>query len=545
MARAGAHRRCRRWAVAVALLAAVLVPATPAGGQEPPAPGPGPNCSLRGVTVTAAAVTACLATTGIDGQEVVVADLLDLSPLGVVDHPIRCQRCRLAAGLRVADVTFTRAIDFDVVLVEGDVDARGATFQGPVLVRGDRSPSSRVTGTADFSLATFEDAATFDALRFDQSVDFDGARFGASVSFEGTDFGGDVRLERADVDGFFVMSGPPPADLSVSPGAVAGRTTMSDALFHGTVDLSARQFTGGLDARGATFTARASVANATIGSVGATPTGLILDGASFTELDASGATLVGPASIRLVRAASVNLNQAAVLTGLFLQGTQVTGVASFDQAQLQGSLDLEKFTASQIVLDIGALSSVAGVSAGRAILAKIERTARDAGDIPLANAARFRMLQIDGERSAFPRRQVDWVFYEEVAGYLVRPLRPLRTLLFLILVGTAARYLVDAYRERHGQVVLVGADTGAMVRKVRVGQEVTGLLQRLSRAIIASLRAKPNIASPVGETTVAPYVIAGLRLVEYVISKLLIVVFFLSLANYNATLREVLGSVKL
>ena len=43
----------------------------------------------------------------------------------------------------------------------------------------------------------------------------------------------------------------------------------------------------------------------------------------------------------------------------------------------------------------------------------------------------------------------------------------------------------------------------------------------------------------------APYVIAGLRLFEYVTSKLLIVVFFLSLANYNATLREVLGSVKL
>ena len=42
-----------------------------------------------------------------------------------------------------------------------------------------------------------------------------------------------------------------------------------------------------------------------------------------------------------------------------------------------------------------------------------------------------------------------------------------------------------------------------------------------------------------------PYVIAGLRLFEYVTSKLLIVVFFLSLANYNATLREVLGSVKL
>src|SRR5438874_11638215 len=148
MARGGAHRRSGRWLAAV-VVALTLggMPTSAAAAQEPP-PGPAPSCTLRGATVTAAAVSACLAASGIDGQDVVVSDLLDLSPLGVVDHPIRCQRCRLAGGLRVADVTFTRAIDFDVVLVEGDIDARGATFQGPVLVRGDRSAASRVTGAA-------------------------------------------------------------------------------------------------------------------------------------------------------------------------------------------------------------------------------------------------------------------------------------------------------------------------------------------------------------------------------------------------------------
>jgi hypothetical protein len=530
MARGGG-RVC--WWATVVLLAAVLVPAGRASGQQA-----APTCTLRGTTVTPSEVTACLATTGIDGQDVVVAGLLDLSALGIVEHPIRCQRCHLEGGLRVADVTFTRAIDFDVILVDGDIDARGATFQAPVLVRGDRSAASRVTGTVDFSLATFEDATTFDALRFDQSVDFDGARFGSSVSFEGTDFGADVRLERADVGGFFVMSGPPPADLAVPSGAVAGRTMMSDALFHGTVDLSTRLFAGGLEARGATFTARTTLAKATFGAE------LTLDGASFTELDASGTTLEALASVRLVRAGSINLNQALVLAGLSLTGTDVSGAASFDETQLQGELNVTRFTASQIVLDIGTLGNVQSQSAGRAVLAKIERTARDAGDIPLANSARFRMLQIDGERSAVPKRQLDWIFYEQLAGYLVRPLRPLRTLLILILIGTVARYLVDAYRERD-ELAVAGADTAAMARQVRVGHEVTGLLQRFSRAVIASLRAKPNIPSPVGETTVAPYVIAGLRLLEYVTSKLLIVVFFLSLANYNATLREVLGSVKL
>ena len=497
------------------------------------------------MTVTAAAVTACLATTGIDGQDVVVADLLDLSSLGVVDHPIRCQRCRLAGGLRVADVTFTRAIDFDVVLVDGDVDARGATFQGPVLVRGDRSPSSRVTGTADFSLATFEDATTFDALRFDQSVDFDGARFESSVSFEGTDFGGDVRLERADVEGFFVMSGPPPADLSASSGAVAGRTTMSDALFHGTVDLSARRFTGGLDARGATFTARATVANATIGSCrrrrdGPDPRRRQLHRARRVRRHARrpgvdparaggvGEPEPGGGADRPVAAGHAGDRCRVVRPG--------PAPGQPRRREVHRRADRARPRRPQQRRQRERRPGHPGQD--RADGARCRR--HPAGQRrPLPHAADRRRAQ------PFPRRQLDWVFYEELAGYLVRPLRPLRTLLLLILVGTVARYLVDDYRERQGQLVLVGADTGAMVRKVRVGHEVTGLLQRLSRAIIASLRAKPNIPSPVGETTVAPYVIAGLRLFEYVISKLLIVVFFLSLANYNATLREVLGSVKL
>jgi uncharacterized protein YjbI with pentapeptide repeats len=524
---------------AVATAPLVLVPATVAAAQDVTPP----TCALSNVTVTAAQVTACLAVTGLDGTNVVVSDLLDLASLGTVDHPIRCQHCRLEGGLRLTDVTFTRAVDFDDVLVDGDVDARGATFQGPVLARGDRSAMSGITGAADFSLASFSDAVTFDALTFAKSVSFDGATFASSVSFEGSDFGGDLGLERAEVTGFLVLSGPASTDLDVPPGAVKGHTTMADAVFHSTVDLSARTFAGGLEANGATFLGRTNLSNATLGTQGSQ--GATLDGATFGELDAQGATFAGPADARLVRASSMNLNQATALSGVSLAGTQVVGAASFDGSHLQGDLDLQQFSAAQIVLDIGALSHVASENAARTILSTIEKTARDAGDIPLANQARFRLLQIDGSRSPFPRRQLDWVFYEETAGYLVKPLRPLRTLFLLIVLGTVARYIVDARRARHGTVLVTSANVAAMNNRVRVGHEVTGFLQRFSRAVIASLRPKPNISSPVGETTVEPYVIAGLRLFEYVASKLLIVVFFLSLGNYNATLRDVLGSVKL
>jgi uncharacterized protein YjbI with pentapeptide repeats len=535
----GERRRGRRWSVrlgcfgAAGVLAVVVVPlgASAAGAQTP-----GNPCSPTGpATISADAVRTCLQANAVDASDLTVTGTVDLTSLGTVDHPIRCRRCHLQGDLRIADVTFTRAIDFDGVLIDGNIDARGATFQAPVLARAQPSAPSGVAGSADFSLATFADAVTFDDLSFGRSANFDGARFESSVSFQGAQFGADAQFERVAVEGFFVLSGP---------GAVQQKTSLRDGVFHGTVDLEARTFLGGLNGSGADFTGRTNLSNATFGASGGSD-GLMLDGASFADVDATGATFSSHASVRLAHATALNLNQISALAGLSLQGTQVDGPASFDGAQLQGALDLQKFAASQIVLDIGALGNVASGPARRSILAKIENTARDAGDIQLANDARFRLLQVDGRNSAFPKREVDWVFYEQLGGYLVRPLRPLRALFVLILIGTAARYVVDWHRERTGQLVVAGHDVAAMGRRVRVGHEVTGFLGRFSRAVIASLRPKPNITSPVGETTVEPYVIAGLRLFEYVASKLLIVVFFLCLGNYNATLREVLGSVKL
>ena len=537
--------------IAVAFAIAALTAPGTAVAQE------AASCSPSGVTVSAAAVKACVATVGIDGDHVTVTDPIDLTDLATVEHSIRCHDCRLMGGLRIADVTFTRVIDFDNVLIDGDIDARGATFEGPVLARGDRSATSTVTGAADFSLATFQDAATFDAITFSGVARFDGARFDSSLSFEGTQFGGDASFERIEVDGFFVLAGPvATGSAKVPSGAVAGHTVMTDALFHGPADLSARSFLGGLDGRGATFLARASLAKATVGPAGTEP-GLDLDGASFTELDASGATFLARASVQLARATSLNLNQATALAGLTLQGTEVVGSASFDGTQLQGQLILDKFSAAEMVLDIDALSLVESQSSRRAILGTIERTARATGEIPLANSARFRLLQIDGARSAFPARELDWVFYEQLAGYLVRPLRPLRALFILIALGTAARYVVDAWRRKRsidggvdgndGKAITVtpGGTVALMSRRVRLGHEVTGFLQRFARATIASIRPKPSIASPVGETTVGPFIVAGLALGEYVVSKILLFVFLLSLANYNATLRELLSAVNL
>src|SRR5262249_37151952 len=164
--------------------------------------------------------------------------------------------------------------------------------------------------------------ATFDALTFTRTATFDGARFESSVSFEGTEFDEDARFERVEVEGFFVLSGPPPAELRRPSGGVQGRTTLRDGVFHGAVDLKARTYRGGIDGSGADYAGRLSLFNATVGD-GTDGHGLVLDGATFGDLDATGVTLTSPASLRLARASSLNLNQATALAGVSLLGTQV------------------------------------------------------------------------------------------------------------------------------------------------------------------------------------------------------------------------------
>ncbi len=79
---------------------------------------------------------------------------------------------------------------------------------------------------------------------------------------------------------------------------------------------------------------------------------------------------------------------------------------------------------------------------------------------------------------------------------------------------------------------------------VRLGAILGDWLNCFSRALAASLRPKPNIAIP-DEHREDPgtYLVAGMRLFEYVASKVLILVFLLSMANYNQTLRQLIEGV--
>jgi hypothetical protein len=107
-----------------------------------------------------------------------------------------------------------------------------------------------------------------------------------------------------------------------------------------------------------------------------------------------------------------------------------------------------------------------------------------------------------------------------------------------------ARIINDRRRERASRSGMGSELNRAGQVTVRLGAIVGDGLNCFSRALAASLRPKPNIAIP-DEHREDPgtYLVAGMRLFEYVASKVLILVFLLSMANYNQTLRQLIEGV--
>src|SRR5262249_18438774 len=77
----------------------------------------------------------------------------------------------------------------------------------------------------------------------------------------------------------------------------------------------------------------------------------------------------------------------------------------------------------------------------RKILALIESSAKQRGDLGIANDAYYRLRILTSNHYGQPWRALDYVFYRGVAGYLVRPLRPLLVLFVSVFLLALIRAL--------------------------------------------------------------------------------------------------------
>lgn len=482
----------------------------------------------------------------VEESGITVAGSLDLRPLQSVSRPIRCLNCVFQGSLLASDVIFQRVVDLSGALVQGSLDFRGAVFQDAFLLRPSEDQGAVVEGTSRFALAAFVGRAGLDGATFGEGADFTGSRFLSDASFAEADFGGPGVSALATFDlvsfgGSVLFSG------STERGRFWGDSSFSRTAFEEGADFRQRAFQGNATFEGATFQGPLDFTLASF------TRGALFDRASFRGTASFvAATFSQDASFRFV----------AVSRSLDFFGAQFFGDASFfgmsaavpvslDRILMNGQLDMSRVAVDDLTMELEIVPKIGGVVVQENVLRLIEESARDRGDLSVANRARFELLSLQNDQSGGLKRWLDWFFYRTIAGYLVRPAHPLVAFLLLLAVGTLVR-TGSRWRElwpaRQGNPAgstaaaegKTGARAATRVRRVKMA---ASLFKGLADTASVAFRPKPGIGLEDSER-ISSYGVAAVRWVEFLGFKVLIALFLFGLANSNATLRDLVDAVR-
>lgn len=458
---------------------------------------------------------------------------LDLGSLGTIRAPFKCHACVFLGGIDASDAIFARTLDLSGSRILGAAIFEGATFQGPALFAAAPAPA-RFKRAADFSLAVFDDLASFDRARFRRDANFRLARFRSDASFAGTKF-----RRRALFTGAGLAGGADFDDASFA-GARFIRATLATsdfraakfgeakfgeealfrrAVFRGATDFGATHFAKGGDFGRSQFSAGAQFVGAVFNTSAATGESAVFDeGGSGGDLDFSYAD--------------------------FSPGSNSEGVVSFNRFLCNGTLSLQQATfepgeeiasmglqAKSLVLDLGTTALVLDDPSDRTapqrrhVLELIESSAKAKGDLVTANKAAYELHVLEARGYSWPRRLGDIVFYRWIAGYFVRPLRPLITLVVVALLISALRLVFQRRPARDG--------TRGRFLGLRRGLQHSGRFLIHFFDAIASVA--PRISRGREEEPLA-------RRLERALYRVLIACALIGLANSNPTLRQLVDS---
>jgi len=470
------------------------------------------------------------------GQRIALARItvtgpVDLNNIDTVRRTFECHQCNFTGPISAHDVIFQRTFDLSGSTFKAAVDFTGARFQGPALFRAalpaEESPSARLPcrfrKSAVFSLAVFDDLVSFSHTRFCGRADFRDTRFSDST-FSSARF----------------------ANAEFMRAAFRGITLFNDA-----------QFQDHASFEEADFRLRADFARAGFLDGGDFAVSRFGGGASFLAADFN----VNKNDHRVDEAATFqnavstgDLNftfatfesQLANFADLVSSGSLVFSDATFDK---NSGFTLDRLQVQNLALDVGAVNGIYDASERIGVLKKIEESAKERGDIATANNAHYQMRVLASQHYNDLWRGLDLIFYRGIAGYLVRPLRPL-----LVLAGLAALVAFIRMRSRRTPQTVVEGETSVVRKSNRrtqpavVDAERPALGRRLWRGassrcatFLGCLLDTLAIAGPrwrSGDKTLA--LPERLEVVAY---RLLLVCVVIGLANSNPTLRQMLDSL--
>jgi hypothetical protein len=530
-------------------------------------------------------VRACLQT----GKRVVlvgttIEGALDLSAIDVVRQPFECRGCTLNGGLLASDVTFARTLDLSGARIVGRLDAAGAIFNGPVLFGAVPRPAL-LHGGADFSLAVFNDLATFAGASLQGEAAFTLAKFHGDASFAGAAFA------KADFDNTS-FSGPADFDASTfaQPSVFAGASFAARAgfreasfsssasflgsVFSGVADFTQAEFGGGATFDVAQFVSNASFLKATfMGTAPGLAASFVGTGASG-DVDFSFASFQMPQPLSAVTgggpAGTTSDGAAAApdvvpLVASFF-GLASAGTVSFRSAAFEPgyAIQMNDISAKGLVMTIGTAGSVADgpddvtKEQQRHVLELIQASAKGRGDLGRANDAYFRLRTLVSRGYSWPHKYLlDIPFYRGIGGYLVEPLNPLLTLVAL----GAGFALLRTFGGR--------AAINRLWRALRHGQHLPRALwqrvwptlrhpRRIPAATWNALRDTPSafwqtfvrwwdhllefLVSIVWRTSSGAQP-SLLRRTEVLVYRVLFAVFLIGLANSNPTLKQLIEAI--
>ena len=496
----------------------------------------------------------------LDGM-VIIGDL-DLHEVERVARTFTCTRCTFGGSIRASNVIFERMVDLSGSTVAGDVDFSGAIFRDAFLMRALDGRSAGVTGPVSFSLASFGGRANFEGAAFGSDVDFRVAQFGGEASFADASFARDVLFDSATFGAMTRFNASPTTDA-----AIGGTARFTAATFQQKADFRQRQFLGQVLFDGASF----EVADFTLARF-------------FDDVTFDGATIEGTGVFRSTRFRGDLKFRNVILRGpTDFQTASIRGTADFSQVSasdrfvltglsLRSSVRLNGVTAPAIEMDLKRLSDIEGEGVRIEVLEMIEAGARGRGDLGLANEAAYRRSQMQTTRAQGAQRVAAQIS-ENVGGYLVQPLLPIRAMIFLFAIGTAIRAIaqvpsvsarqalwdlnpsqpvaaaaaVSGGHAGSGNVVDSAAAGSAAdppdILPLRISKALAAVVRAGAGTLRASVRLRPQDIPTRRENDLWAYGAALLVFAEWLAWKVLFALFLIGLANSNPTFKELVEAV--
>ena len=437
----------------------------------------------------------------------------------------------------------------DCIQLTGDLRLSPIRTVSPPIV----ITNSEIEGCVEGRLLLFQSAVDFTGTTFLRPPDFSGSTFSEDAIFSG------VHLAK---DGGTCEPSEPNAGIE-----------MQRVTFQKMADFRKSTFYVAASFEDASFSGRTLFQSAQFDEVGT------FRGTRFNE-----ATFVGTTFFGLADFSSVSVGGSLhAESATFLQGAELTDVVLGGQLSFATSIIEDRFVLVRVVADSIDLRSLAGggelrlieprVNAlymeprasrliddvrgdhGEQILALklIEETYRKEDDLATANEAAYLRNEIETANTSQPERAFRTVVFQWAAGYLVRPLHPLFAAAFVVLFGMAARLLGDP---KYGLRNVAPALRKRFSTEARAGSSAVGespdnewpWQARAADAFVSAAQVpvslKPaELLSDDDRRRFAPYLVAGLLLLEFVVQKFLNVAFLLAIANAIPGAKEFVDAI--